>query len=258
MDGYANLIAARLRKLAATGGTGVLPVSGPGDGAFFLRGGQVVHAESSRTSPRRAVDQAALGLGAAPAPGTWPPGGHAAAARSTGAELVPVRSAWPADGTARGDRADHRRGHRAAVERVALREVPAIRRPLPIGQACPLPVAALLTEVERRHHVLRQLAAVITADTPVARNASPGLAAPAGVPGAVGAGAGQRRRADAARPGHGAGPKRLRHHDRDLPADRARAAGRAREARRSPAAARPAARSCRSSRAIHNGRGSDA
>ena len=49
MGGYANLIEARLRKLAATGSTGMLPMSGRGDGAIFFRGGQVVYAESSRT-----------------------------------------------------------------------------------------------------------------------------------------------------------------------------------------------------------------
>ncbi len=50
VNGYANLIAARLRKLADEGSTGMLPVSGRGDGAIFFRGGQVVYAESSRTS----------------------------------------------------------------------------------------------------------------------------------------------------------------------------------------------------------------
>jgi hypothetical protein len=36
----------------------------------------------------------------------------------------------------------------------------------------PIPVAALLTEVERRHRLLSQLAQVVTADTPVIRNSS--------------------------------------------------------------------------------------
>jgi hypothetical protein len=62
VNGYANLIAARLRKLADEGSTGMLPVSGPGDGAIFFRGGQVVYAESSRTPlpATRATDLAAL------------------------------------------------------------------------------------------------------------------------------------------------------------------------------------------------------
>jgi hypothetical protein len=50
VNGYANLIAARLRKLADEGSTGMLPVSGRGDGAIFFRGGQVVYVESSRTA----------------------------------------------------------------------------------------------------------------------------------------------------------------------------------------------------------------
>ena len=43
VGGYANLIEARLRKLAAVGSTGMLPMSGHGDGAIFFRGGQVVY-----------------------------------------------------------------------------------------------------------------------------------------------------------------------------------------------------------------------
>ena len=64
VNGYANLIAARLRKLADEGSTGMLPVSGRGDGAVFFRGGQVVYAESSRTSlpSLRTSGLAALGL----------------------------------------------------------------------------------------------------------------------------------------------------------------------------------------------------
>ena len=59
VNGYANLIAARLRKLADEGSTGMLPVSGRGDGAIFFRGGQVVYAESSRTPLPCAADERA-------------------------------------------------------------------------------------------------------------------------------------------------------------------------------------------------------
>ena len=64
VDGYANLIAARLRKLADDGSTGMLPMSGHGEGAIFFRGGQIVYAESSRTPmpALRAAGLAAHGL----------------------------------------------------------------------------------------------------------------------------------------------------------------------------------------------------
>ena len=83
VGGYANLIEARLRKLAATASTGMLPLSGHGDGAIFFRGGQVVYAESTRTPTpvRRSGGLAALGLVATEA---GPP--------SNGAELVAVPS----------------------------------------------------------------------------------------------------------------------------------------------------------------------
>ena len=83
VGGYANLIEARLRKLAATDSTGMLPLSGHGDGAIFFRGGQVVYAESTRTPTpvRRSVGLAALGLVATDA-----------SPASNGAELVPMPS----------------------------------------------------------------------------------------------------------------------------------------------------------------------
>ena len=64
VNGYANLIAARLRKLADEESTGMLPVAGRGDGAVFFRGGKVVYAESSRTPlpSLRTSGLAALGL----------------------------------------------------------------------------------------------------------------------------------------------------------------------------------------------------
>jgi hypothetical protein len=46
---------------------------------------------------------------------------------------------------------------------------------LPVGQGRPIAVETLLAEVQRRHEVLRQLAAVVTPDTAVACESSPGL-----------------------------------------------------------------------------------
>jgi hypothetical protein len=196
LNGYANLIAARLRKLAETEGTGMLPVSGLGDGAFFLRGGQVVHAESGRTSPWRAVELAALGLGAAQA-GPVPAGERALAerasadrggalrtggeqavgvqaggARATGAELVRARSV----GRVTGLLAVAELTIDAATELLSSDSRYARFRQFDVPfqpQVRPIAVDALLAEVERRHHVLRQLAGVVTADTRVVRNASP-------------------------------------------------------------------------------------
>ncbi|MCW2936847.1 MAG: hypothetical protein JWM19_7809 [Actinomycetia bacterium] len=177
MNGYANLIAARLRKLAETAGTGMLPVSGSGDGAFFLRGGHVVHAESSHTSPRHPVGLAALGLGAAqagPAPYSEQSAGEQlGGARASGAELVPVRSV----GKVAGLLAVTELTIDAATELLSSESRYAKFRQFDVpfqAHVRPIPVAVLLTEVERRHHVLRQLAEVITVDTRVVRNALPG------------------------------------------------------------------------------------
>jgi hypothetical protein len=197
MNGYANLIAARLRKLAMTGGSGMLPVSGSGDGAFFLRGGHVVHAESSRTSPRHVVGQAALGLGPGQAgpgqagpgqagpgqagpgqaggrpAGGRPAGEPASGARAPGAELVPARSI----GRVTRLLAVTELTIDAATELLSSESRYGKFRQFGVpfsAQVRPIRVDVLLTEVERRHHVLRQLAGVVTADTRVARSASPG------------------------------------------------------------------------------------
>jgi hypothetical protein len=181
VNGYANLIAARLRRLAATEGTGMLPVSGPGDGAFFIRGGQVVRAESSRTSPRRMGGLAALGLAAVPtstAPAstvptsTVPAGEPVGGVRVGGAELVAVPSIGRVTGLLAVaeltiDAATELLSSESRYEKFRQSDVPF--QP----QARPIPVAALLAEVERRHHVLSQLAGAVTADTRVVRNGSP-------------------------------------------------------------------------------------
>jgi len=51
-DGYGHLIAARLRRLAGTGRTGMLPFTGPTEGALYLSNGAVVLAESAGTPGR--------------------------------------------------------------------------------------------------------------------------------------------------------------------------------------------------------------
>jgi hypothetical protein len=165
VDGYANLIAARLRKLAVAGSTGMLPVSGRGDGAIFFRTGQVVYAESSRTPTPVApvVGLAALGLVPADALGT-PPGASAA-----GTMLVAAPSlARLADMLALTEPTID-----AITDLLSSESRYAKFRPdvFPVTQMGPVPVGNVLTEVERRHHVLRQLAPAVTADTPIVRNA---------------------------------------------------------------------------------------
>ncbi|HTU75701.1 MAG TPA: helix-turn-helix domain-containing protein [Trebonia sp.] len=176
VDGYANLIAARLRKLAAARSTGTLPVSGPAEGAIVLRGGHVVHAESSRTPPWRTVDLAALGLTQAEAGPSPARAGTSLAGPSRAGEAVP-EAAEPSTGMLAGllavtepiiDAATELLSTKSRYTKFRRSDVPGTVQPYPI------PVAALLAEAERRHRVLSQLAAVVTADTPVIRGASLG------------------------------------------------------------------------------------
>ena len=162
VDGYANLIAARLRKLAAAGSTGMLPVSGPAEGAIILRGGHVIHAESSRTSRRRAVDLAALGLARGEA-------GPSSASQAASQLAV------PSIGKVAGLLAVTEPIIDAATELLSSqsRYAKFRRSSVPVaGPSHPISVTALLTEVDRRHRVLSQLTDVVTADTPVVRNVS--------------------------------------------------------------------------------------
>ena len=163
VDGYANLIAARLRKLAAAEGTGMLPVSGAGDGAFFLHGGLIVHAESSRTTSRRISPE-----------------------RTSPERTSPERTSLQrADGLAAWvtgllsvteliiDAATDLLSSESRYAKFRQADVSSRARVSPISPISPIPVTALLAEVERRHHLLRQLAEVVTADTRVVRNGSP-------------------------------------------------------------------------------------
>jgi hypothetical protein len=163
VNGYANLIAARLRKLADEESTGMLPVAGRGDGAVFFRGGQVVYAESSRTSlpSPRTSGLAALGLTRR---GASPDEGHPG---ETG--LVAMRSVSRLTGMLELTELIID----ALAELLSTESRYAKFRPaevLPVGQGRPMPVEALLAEVQRRHEVLRQVAAILTPDTAVARH----------------------------------------------------------------------------------------
>jgi hypothetical protein len=163
VGGYANLIAARLRKLAAEGSTGMLPLSGHGDGAIFFRSGQVVYAESSRTPtptpPRRDAGLAALGL----APGD-------ASAQAVGAQPV-VEPSFDrligllalAEPTI--DAITDLVSSESRYAKFRQSELP------PVPSSSALPMELVLAEVERRRQVLRQLAPVVTADTAIARYA---------------------------------------------------------------------------------------
>ena len=181
VNGYANLIAARLRKLADEASTGMLPVSGRGDGAIFFRSGQVVYAESSRTSlpGPRATGLDVLGLTSSEAAGSA--GEHGAGEHGAGkhgaseAGLVPVRPGSKLGGMLEIteliiDALTELLSSESRYAKFRQAEV------LPVGRGHPIAVETLLAEVRRRHEVLRQLAAVLTPDTLVARD--PSLDAP--------------------------------------------------------------------------------
>ena len=181
VNGYANLIAARLRKLADEASTGMLPVSGRGDGAIFFRSGQVVYAESSRTSlpGPRATGLDVLGLTSSEAAGSA--GEHGAGKHGAGkhgaseAGLVPVRPGSKLGGMLEIteliiDALTELLSSESRYAKFRQAEV------LPVGRGHPIAVETLLAEVRRRHEVLRQLAAVLIPDTLVARD--PSLDAP--------------------------------------------------------------------------------
>jgi hypothetical protein len=168
VNGYANLIAARLRKLADEGSTGMLPVSGRGEGAIFFRGGQVVYAESSRTPlpGPRATGLDVLGLLPEDAQGA-PGDGHAGGA-------VAVRPASRLGGLLELteliiDALTELLSSESRYAKFRHADV------LPVGQGRPIAMEPLLAEVQRRHEVLRQLAPALTPDTAVACESSPGL-----------------------------------------------------------------------------------
>ena len=172
VNGYANLIAARLRKLADEESTGMLPVSGRGEGAIFFRGGQVVYAESSRTPlpGPRATGLDVLGLVTRDAPGAGAEG------HTGGAGVVALRPASRLGGLLELtelviDALTELLSSESRYAKFRHADV------LPVGQGRPMAVETLLAEIQRRHEVLRQVAPVITPDTAV--GCEPYLGAPA-------------------------------------------------------------------------------
>lgn len=168
MGGYANLITARLRKLAAEGSTGMLPLSGHGDGAIFFRGGQVVYAESSRTpAPFRreagGAGLAALGLALTDA-GSLPAGPEPAAVPPLDRLIGLLAVTEPTI-----DAITDLVSSQSRYGKFRQSEIPPVAQTSP--QASALSIELVLAEVERRRQVLRQLAPAVTADTTVARYA---------------------------------------------------------------------------------------
>jgi hypothetical protein len=145
-EGYPQAASARLQKIAAGHATGMLPFSGRCDGAIYFRNGRVVYAESGRT------------------PG---PAAHADAAHADGLSPLGQLTARLAVAEPSVD---------AALELLSNQSRCAKFRPgrLPVsGLASSIGVDELLAEVKRRQRFLKQLSAVLTADTAVARN--PGM-----------------------------------------------------------------------------------
>jgi hypothetical protein len=175
VDGYANLIAARLRKLAGEASTGMLPMSGHGDGAIFFRGGHVVYARSSRTPLSSLLASGLLASGeAAPASAPTPPEARKEHA-STG-ELVPARSVSRLAGMLALteptiDAVTELLSSESRYAKFRVGDDP------PVAHVRAIPVDTLLTEVQRRREVLRQLTAVITPDTRIVLE--PSLGSPA-------------------------------------------------------------------------------
>jgi hypothetical protein len=175
-DDYGSLVAARLRKLAAAGSTGMLPFSGAGDGAIYFRDGSVVLARSTRTpgpvgslvSVASSVSMGSSGSAgfvvSAGTAGSIRPGAGGAA---TGAAPDTAFTRLTAALAVAEPTID------ATVELLSSESrVPKFRSAkTPVSADGPgIDVEELLTEVARRQRILYQLAPVVTADTVVARN----------------------------------------------------------------------------------------
>ncbi|ACY95877.1 MULTISPECIES: hypothetical protein [Thermomonospora] len=147
-------IAVRLGKLADSGRSGVLRVSGDCGGVIYLSEGEVLYAESQRT----------------PALAAWPviPPDSTGRGASWAEPGAPGSLEW--EYSVREATMD------AALELIAgsgrnppkhrFRESGTLR----IEGTNGIPVPALLAEVERRRRVLEQLSALLTPDTVVVRN----------------------------------------------------------------------------------------
>jgi len=142
-DGHGNLVAARLHKIEAAGGTGMVPFSGGADGAIYFRDGKVVYAESRRT-----------------------PGPAADAYSAYADDLLPL---------------DRIMAIRAVTEPIvdAVLELLSAQarhakfrsaRLAAAGLTSGIRIDPLLAEVGRRQRLLKQLSAVLTPDTALVRN----------------------------------------------------------------------------------------
>ena len=138
-----NPVIIRLGKLADSGQTGVFHLSGESGGSIYLSEGSVVYADSTRT------------------PGLTARLEKAAVARQ--ATVSQLERNW----IVREATAD------AALELLSGKpRHPRFRASgeINLSAAEGMTVTLLVTEVSRRHNVLRQLSAVLTPDTAVARN----------------------------------------------------------------------------------------
>lgn len=142
MSEYNQQIAARLARLAATGSTGALPISGYSSGAIYLLDGRVIGAESSRIP-------AATGLGGAHPAGAHPAGAHLSQAAAIAEAAV--------------DAVLDLLSSRSTCSRFRPARVPADTETIRIS------VADLLSEVIRRRRLLQQMAS-ISADLALVRS----------------------------------------------------------------------------------------
>jgi hypothetical protein len=142
-DTYEGLVAGRLQKIEAAGGTGTLPFSGNEDGAIHFRNGQVVKAESQRT-PETVSDSFSAGGD------DLPPLGKITAYRTA---TEPIFD--------------------AVLELFGAQARYGKFRPsrLPVAGAAPgLSVNAVLAEIARRQRLMAQLSVVLTPDTRISRH----------------------------------------------------------------------------------------
>jgi hypothetical protein len=141
LDGYADQVTGRLRRIAAARGTGMLPFSGRSDGSIYFRDGKVALAESTRTPGPAAHD---------------PPAPDQPALNKITAILAIAEPTVD-----------------AALELLSVQSRFAKFRPSKVpdtGPVSDLSLDALLAEVARRQRVLGQLSVVLGADTALARN----------------------------------------------------------------------------------------
>jgi hypothetical protein len=141
LDGYADQVTGRLRRIAAARSTGMLPFSGRSDGSIYFRDGKVAFAESTRTPGPAPHDP--------PAPDQLP-------LNKITAILAIAEPTVD-----------------AALELLSVQSRCAKFRPskIPdIGPVSDISLDALLTEVARRQRVLGQRSVALSTDTALARN----------------------------------------------------------------------------------------